>query len=122
MGLNDDIKHKIRTLLKEKSWSIITLATRSKIPKQTLYNNLDLNSEIKISTLQKLSKVFEIDMCYWFKTEESNILNESAGQYHRKGDLEIEHLRRENNDLRDHLATKEILIQRLLKEQNQPVK
>jgi transcriptional regulator with XRE-family HTH domain len=120
MGINDDIKLKIKTLLKEKSWTILTLATRTKIPKQTLYNNLEGDSEIKISTLQKLSPVLGVEMDYWFKKEETNLANETIIKYPQSNNLELEFMRREIQDLRDHLATKEILIQRLLKEQSQP--
>lgn len=77
MVLNDDIKLKIRSLLKEKSWTIATLAKRAKIPKQTLYNNLDLNIQIKNSTLQKISDAFGVTMDYWFAQE----VNERTEEY-----------------------------------------
>lgn len=77
MVLNDDIKQKIRSLLNEKSWTIATLAKRAKIPKQTLYNNLDLNIQIKNSTLQKISDAFGVTMDYWFMQE----VNEKTEEY-----------------------------------------
>lgn len=121
MDFNEAIKLKIRVLLKEKRWSIPELARRASMNKQTLYNNLDTDIEVKLATLVKISKAFGLkSMDFWFAENETNILYDQNQQYGNNDNTVIEHLRREINDLRDHLATKEILIQRLLKEQSQP--
>jgi transcriptional regulator with XRE-family HTH domain len=82
MDYTYNIKQKINKLLEEKSWSKSILAERSGIPKQTVYNNLDKDIEIKLSTLNKISIAFGISMTYWFESEE-NMVNDVSVEYKR---------------------------------------
>ena len=67
MDLNRQIKLKIKKLMDKKGWKIPTLATQAGVHKQTLYNNLEGDNDIKISTLQRVSSALGIaEMTYWF--------------------------------------------------------
>jgi len=74
MDYKESIKKKIKELMESRNIGIPTLSKLTGIPKQTLYNNLEGDVEIKISTLEKISKTLGVNnFNYWFEGEEGKM-------------------------------------------------
>jgi lambda repressor-like predicted transcriptional regulator len=128
MDLNNQIKLKVKTLMEKKGWKIPTLAKNAGIHKQTLYNNLEGDTEIKMQTIAAISLPLGVrDMSFWFSDYEmknpelngNHVKDNDIDDNDRsKYEVEIRYLRQQNQILTDLVNTKEQLIQRLLMDIN----
>jgi transcriptional regulator with XRE-family HTH domain len=86
------------------------------------FHKMIKNETITVETLEKISKVLGVSMAYWFDDELKGLAKEDREAYANSYKVKVTDLERQVKILDDLVATKEILIQRLLKEVNHPVK
>ena len=108
INLETKIKHK----LKERALTIEKLAVYSGVTKQTIHNIFKKN-DLKLSQLERISKVLSVNVEYFFFDEATNTEEEDSKNLNG-GILEIQmkSLQRENNLLRemmDLLKQKELI-------------
>ena len=97
-----NLETKIKSKLKERSLTIEKLAVYSGVTKQTIHNIFKKN-DIKLSQLERISEVLNVDIDYFFFDIENLLKPSNVGSDYKSEQLEIElnSLKRENHLLRE---------------------
>ena len=101
---------KIRALVSLKKITIEELANKLTISKQALHNILGNRTSLKIEHLEKIAKVLEVPVSYFFEEDQGNAISISTTKSN-----DIEQLQKEIENLKEQLSLKNQIIELLKK-------